>query len=231
MLGIVTAGIAPGLALLSYFYLKDQYGSEPFSIVFKTFISGALLVFPIMFIQYVLDKENVMQGLFYEPFITMGLLEEFFKWFILFYTIYQHVSFDEPYDGIVYGASVSLGFATVENIFYLFANGLEYAVGRALLPVSSHALFGVIMGYYLGKGKFSLESKWKWLWLSLVVPVMLHGSYNYILITLEDWLNLMIPFMIFLWYVGLKKVKKARLMSTKHFEDNLLFEKPFISGK
>lgn len=231
MLGIVAAGIAPGLALLSYFYLKDQYGSEPFSIVFKTFISGALLVFPIMFIQYVLDKENVMQGLFYEPFITMGLLEEFFKWFILFYTIYQHVSFDEPYDGIVYGASVSLGFATVENIFYLFANGLEYALGRALLPVSSHALFGVIMGYYLGKGKFSFESKWKWLWLSLIVPVLLHGSYNYILITLEDWLNLMIPFMIFLWYVGLKKVKKARLMSTKHFEDNLLFEKPFISGK
>src|SRR5690554_3946162 len=118
MLGIVTAGIAPGLALMSYFYLKDQYGSEPFAIVFKTFIFGALLVFPIMFIQYVLKVENVLQGLFYEPFISMGLLEEFFKWFILFYTIYQHVSFDEPYDGIVYGASVSLGFATVENIFY-----------------------------------------------------------------------------------------------------------------
>jgi len=232
MLGIVTAGIAPGLALLSYFYLKDQYGSEPLSIVFKIFVSGALLVFPIMFIQYVLREENVLQGLFFEPYITMGLLEEFFKWFILFYMVYQHVSFDEPYDGVVYGASVSLGFATIENIFYLFANGLEYALGRALLPVSSHALFGVIMGYYFGKSKFSVDSKYKWLWLSLFIPVLLHGSYNYILITLEDWLLLMIPFMIFLWYLGLKKVKKARIMSANHFKkEQLVFEKPFISGK
>jgi protease PrsW len=231
MLGIVTAGIAPGLALMSYFYLKDQYGSEPFAIVFKTFIFGALLVFPIMFIQYVFKVENVLQGIFFEPFISMGLLEEFFKWFILFYTIYQHISFDEPYDGIVYGASVSLGFATIENIFYLFANGLEYAFGRALLPVSSHALFGVIMGYYLGKSKFSSDSKHKWLFLSLLIPFLLHGSYNYILITLEDWLVMMIPFMIFLWYLGLKKVKQARIMSDKHFNQQIICEKPFISGK
>ncbi|WP_053363977.1 glutamic-type intramembrane protease PrsW [Bacillus sp. FJAT-27251] len=231
MLGIVTAGIAPGLALLSYFYLKDQYGSEPFSIVFKTFIAGALLVFPIMFIQYVLDAENVLQGRFFEPYLAIGFLEEFFKWFILYYTVFQHVSFDEPYDGIVYGASVSLGFASVENIFYLFANGLEYAIGRALLPVSSHALFGVIMGYYMGKGKFSEGSSHKWLLLSLLVPFLLHGSYNYILLTLEDWLVLMIPFMVFLWYLGLKKVKKARKLSDQHFENNLIIEKTFISGK
>jgi RsiW-degrading membrane proteinase PrsW (M82 family) len=231
MLGIVTAGIAPGLALLSYFYLKDQYESEPFSIVFKTFIAGALLVFPIMFIQYVLDAENVLQGLFFEPFLASGFLEEFFKWFILYYTVYQHVSFDEPYDGIVYGASVSLGFASIENIFYLFANGLEYAIGRALLPVSSHALFGVIMGYYMGKSKFSAGSPHKWLLLSLFVPFLLHGSYNYILMTSEDWLVPMIPFMIFLWYLGLKKVKKARKLSDQHFESNLMIERTFISGK
>ncbi|TCN23018.1 glutamic-type intramembrane protease PrsW [Mesobacillus foraminis] len=229
MLGIVTAGIAPGLALLSYFYLKDQYDSEPLSIVFRSFIFGSLLVFPIMFIQYVLDAENVVQGVLFKPFLTMGLLEEFFKWFILYFTVLQHTSFDEPYDGIVYGASVSLGFATIENIFYLFANGLEYALGRALLPVSSHALFGVIMGYYLGKSKFAKESKKKWLLLSLLIPFLLHGSYNYILIMLEDWLLPMIPFMIFLWYLGLKKVKKARLLSAHHMQDSHLIKKPFVS--
>ena len=69
------------------------------------------------------------------------------------------MEFDEHYDGIVYGAAVSLGFATVENILYLFANGLESALGRAILPVSSHALFGVIMGYYLGKQSFLKERK------------------------------------------------------------------------
>ncbi|WP_071459990.1 glutamic-type intramembrane protease PrsW [Bacillus massilinigeriensis] len=230
MLGIVAAGIAPGLALLSYFYLRDQYDSEPLSMVFKTFIFGAILVFPIMFIQYVIQTEVGSQSVISQAFWNAGFLEEFFKWFIIYYTVYKHVVFDEPYDGIVYGASVSLGFATVENIFYLFSNGLEFALGRALLPVSSHALFGVIMGYYLGKGKFSEKSKAKWIALALLIPLVLHGLYDYILFTMKDWLALMVPFMIFLWWLGLVKVKKARILSTRHFE-NSLFKSSFISEK
>lgn len=212
MLGILSAGIAPGLALLSYFYLKDEYESEPISFVFRAFIFGALLVFPIMFIQYVLDTENVIQNEFIHAFFSISLLEEFFKWFILMYAVYQHVEFDEPYDGIVYGVAVSLGFATFENIFYLLANGLEYAIGRALLPVSSHALFGVIMGYYLGKGKFSRSSKYKWLCFSLFLPFLFHGIYDYILISFENWLIFILPFMIFLWWLALRKVKMAHAL-------------------
>lgn len=213
MLGILSAGIAPGLALLSYFYLKDEYDSEPISVVFRAFVFGALLVFPIMFIQYVLDVENVVQSELIHAFFSISLLEEFFKWFVLIYTVYQHMDFDEPYDGIVYGAAVSLGFATAENIFYLVAHGLEYAIGRALLPVSSHALFGVIMGYYLGKGKFSTLSRSKWIIFSLLFPFLFHGIYDYILITFENWVMFIIPFMIFLWWLALKKVKNAHALN------------------
>lgn len=218
MLGILSAGIAPGLALLSYFYLKDQYESEPISVVFKTFLFGALLVFPIMFIQYVLHTEHIVHSQITDAFLASGLLEEFFKWFILFYTVYQHTAFDEPYDGIVYGAAVSLGFATAENIFYLFGNGVEYAVARALLPVSSHALFGVIMGFYLGKGKFAIRSKQKWAMFSLVIPILLHGTYDFIILSQKNYIVVLIPFMIFLWWFGLWKVKKARILSTLHME-------------
>lgn len=213
MLGIISAGIAPGLALLSYFYLKDEYESEPISFVFRAFIFGALLVFPIMFIQYVLEAEHVIHSEFVNAFFSISLLEEFFKWFILIYAVYQHVEFDEPYDGIIYGVAVSLGFATVENIFYLFANGLEYAIGRALLPVSSHALFGVIMGYYLGKGKFTKTSKNKWILLSLFLPFLFHGIYDFILISIENWLIYILPFMIFLWWLALRKVKMAHALN------------------
>lgn len=226
MLGILSAGIAPGLALLSYFYLKDQYESEPFSMVFKTFMSGALLVFPIMFIQHVMDTEQLIGSSMISAFLSSGLLEEFFKWFILFYTVYQHVNFDEPYDGIVYGVSISLGFATVENILYLFALGIEHAIGRAFLPVSSHALFGVIMGYYIGKVKFSATSRKKWLILSLFVPFFLHGTYDYILITFKYWPYLMLPFMIFLWWLGMRKVKKARMLSVRQNQDVYNLEPP-----
>ncbi|MEK3853326.1 glutamic-type intramembrane protease PrsW [Cytobacillus sp. FSL H8-0458] len=229
MLGILSAGIAPGLALLSYFYLKDQYESEPISMVFKTFLFGALLVFPIMFIQYVLEVEGVLQSSLADAFLSSSMLEEFFKWFILFYTIYQHITFDEPYDGIVYGASVSLGFATAENIFYLIGLGVEHALGRALLPVSSHALFGVIMGYYIGKGKFSATSTRKWLAFSLLIPFLLHGIYDYILISLKHWIFIMFPFMIFLWWLGLRKVKKARAHSARHMNHQFDIQKTLHS--
>jgi len=216
MLVIITAGFAPGLALLSYFYLKDQHGSEPISIVFKTFLIGSFLVFPLMFIQYVVEAEQLATNDLFRSFLVIGFLEEFFKWFILIYTIYHHVSFDDPYDGIVYGTAVSLGYATVENVLYLIANGVEFAFGRAFLPVSSHALFGVVMGYYLGKGKFGQGNTKRYLFLALLFPSLLHGLYDYILIHKTLWLYLILPFMIFLWWLGLYKVRKARVLSDQH---------------
>lgn len=78
MIAIITAGIAPGLAILSYFYLKDQYEMEPLYMVVRTFIFGALLVFPIMFIEYVLETENVFPSSFYK----LSLLRVYWKSFL-----------------------------------------------------------------------------------------------------------------------------------------------------
>lgn len=226
MLVIVSAGIAPGLALLSFFYLKDQYDQEPVLTVFKAFMFGAILTFPIMFIQYVLSVEEIGTGEIFNSFISASLLEEFFKWFILFFVIYQHADFTEPYDGIVYGASVSLGFATVENILYLLGNGLEFAFGRALLPVSSHALFGVMMGYYLGKAKFNVNGRRQyWLCYSFAAPFLLHGIYDLILHSEETWLYYIVPFMLFLWWIGMRKVKHAHLLTKKYYDALSLEEK------
>lgn len=214
MLSLFSAGIAPGLALISYFYLRDQYEPEPILQVFKVFMLGALLTFPIMFVQYIIEVEGLLSNVFLQSFISAALLEEFFKWFILFLAVYKHATFDELYDGIVYGASISLGFATVENILYLLSFGIEYAIGRALLPVSSHALFGVLMGYYLGKAKFNIKDKQKtWLATSLILPFLLHGIYDSIFFIATKWNYFMVPFMLLLWYFSLKKTKQAHLLS------------------
>lgn len=218
MLMILSAGIAPGLALLSYFYLKDQFDQEPVMNVLKVFLMGMVVTFPIMFIQYVLEEEGIFHSIYGSAFIASSLPEEFFKWFILFFAVYQHASFDEPYDGIVYGASVSLGFATMENILYLAANGVEFALGRALLPVSSHALFGVIMGYYLGKAKFGTDQHIRWLVYSFGVSFFLHGFYNMILLLEKNWIYYIFPFMLFLWWLGLRKVKQAHLLGRKLYQ-------------
>jgi protease PrsW len=212
MLGIISAGVAPALALMSFFYLKDRI-TEPIPLIIRTFIYGCLLVFPIMFIQYAFESDQI-GNIFVQSFFVVAFLEEFFKWFIFLYVIYQHTQFDAHYDGIVYAVSISLGFATIENILYLFVNGIEYALSRAIFPVSSHALFGVIMGYYFGKAKMNQVNKTGNILLALIIPIALHGIYNFILIYVtENWALFVIPFMILLWFFGLHRMKIANASS------------------
>ncbi len=218
MIILLTAAIAPSLALFSYFYLRDQFSQEPSKLLFQSFVYGAVLTFPILFSQYVFKEEQVFSSMLTINILFPSLIEEFFKWLVLLIAIFRHVDFEDPYDGILYGASVSLGFATVENILYLFEFGTDIAFMRALLPVSSHALFGVVMGYYFGKAKFSHEGvEHKWLFLALFIPFALHFLYNSSLNLNDNLLAGAAPFMLFLWWFGLKKVKQAHLLSLSHY--------------
>jgi RsiW-degrading membrane proteinase PrsW (M82 family) len=64
----------------------------------------------------------------------------------------KHV--DEPYDGVVYAAAASLGFAAIENGFVLRAHptgAIWFA--RALLALPSHVFFACLWGYALGRAK------------------------------------------------------------------------------
>ncbi|RLQ92581.1 glutamic-type intramembrane protease PrsW [Planomicrobium sp. Y74] len=218
MIILLTVAIAPSLALFSYFYLRDQFSQEPSKLLFQSFVYGAVLTFPILFLQYVFKEEQVFNNLLATNILFPSLIEEFFKWLVLLIAIFRHVDFEDPYDGILYGASVSLGFATVENILYLLEFGTDIAFIRALLPVSSHALFGVVMGYYFGKAKFSQDGvEHKWLFLALFTPFMLHLLYNSSLSFNNNLLAGAAPFMLFLWWFGLRKVKQAHLMSLSHY--------------
>jgi protease PrsW len=219
MIILLTVAIAPSLALFSYFYLRDQFSNEPSKLLFRCFIYGAILTFPILFIQYVFEAEQVFSHSFTQTVLFSSVMEEFFKWLVLLVAIYNHVDFEDPYDGILYGASVSLGFATVENILYLVEFGLQTAFIRAFLPVSSHALFGVVMGYYLGRAKFTSGKPSKWLSWALFTSMGLHIAYNSLLFFHANWLYGIIPFMLFLWWFGLRKVKQAHLLSLSHYHD------------
>ncbi|UHA76219.1 glutamic-type intramembrane protease PrsW [Paenibacillus sp. 481] len=212
ILPVLTAAIAPGLALLTYFYLKDRYDYEPIHLVIRVFIVGILIVFPIMIIQHGLVMWWGKNPFLFSFIISAGV-EEFIKWFVLFHLIYNHVAFDEHYDGILYAVAVSLGFATIENILYAwfqYTSFFELLI-RALLPVSGHALFGVIMGYYLGKAKFSQGNLTKrYIAFSIVIPIFWHGVYDILLLTVTRyWLWFVIPLMLFLWYFGMSKVRRA----------------------
>lgn len=215
ILPLLTAAIAPGIALLAYFYLKDRYDYEPIHMVIRVFLLGFLIVFPIMIIQhgFVLWWGN--NPYVYSFLISSGV-EEFVKWFVLYHMIYNHVEFDEHYDGILYAVAVSLGFATIENVMYAWLNQTSFSqmLVRALLPVSGHALFGVIMGYYMGKAKFLGGRSRKYLMYSIGLPLFWHGAYDLILMmSTRYWLWFIVPLMLFLWYYGMGKVRRANARS------------------
>ena len=80
--------------------------------------------------------------------------EETFKYLVLTRYSARHRAFDEPMDGIVYGAVASLGFAALENLLYVGSGDLGTAVARAATAVPGHAFTGAIMGYYVGQARF-----------------------------------------------------------------------------
>jgi RsiW-degrading membrane proteinase PrsW (M82 family) len=217
MIAVIGAAIAPGIAILSYFYLRDNLQPEPISMVIRSFIFGVLLVVPVMVLQYIMQTEWGWREGVGATVLTSAVVEEFFKWMVVYFTAYQHVEFDEPYDGIVYAVAVSLGFATLENLFYLIINGLNVAMWRAFLPVSSHALFGVWMGYYLGRAKFSEHTakEYRSLWVSVGLPMFLHALYNVIFLVTEYWIWAIVPYMLLLWWQALKKVQRAHEFGSK----------------
>ncbi|MFD1018510.1 glutamic-type intramembrane protease PrsW [Thalassobacillus hwangdonensis] len=221
MLAILIFATAPVVAIMTFIYLNKKIELEPLPLIFRTFILGMVLVFPLMFIQYAFRTEGVLGSPILESIILAGLLEEFFKWFVFIFVVYKHGAFDHHYDGIIYGVAISLGFATVENIIYLFANGIEYAWGRAIFPVSSHALFGLIMGYYIGKAKFK-DTNQRWcLFLALFVPVGLHSVFDVILSSgMKQWIYIMIPFMILLWLIGIRKLRIANRHQHFHMKSS-----------
>jgi RsiW-degrading membrane proteinase PrsW (M82 family) len=49
--------------------------------------------------------------------------------------------------------------------------------------IPAHALMGVIMGYYVGKAKFSKDNERKLLLKGLLGAIILHGFYDYFLMS------------------------------------------------
>lgn len=188
---LLVGALLPVAVILWYVFKKDAY-PEPPHVVWTTFGLGVLTLVPLMYffglVGWALsDFENPFLYAFGAAFLEAAVPEEFLKWCVLFFYAYRHDAFDEPMDGIVYGVAASLGFAAIENILYVSDGDYELVLIRALTAVPSHAMDGVIMGFYLGIAKALPNQRGEYIFKSLAVPVVLHGLYDYPLMLLDPW--------------------------------------------
>lgn len=221
---LLVIAIAPAIALLTLFYLKDKYEREPIKQVVKVFFWGWFIVIPAIILESLIPSPSVSTDwvtIFLYYLVVVALVEEGLKFMAVLLlpvqkkpriaSIYNSPDFNESYDGITYTVSASLGFATLENIFYVFEHGTGAGILRAILSVPGHALFGVAMGYFIGKAKFSPNGGGKLLLSGLALATVLHGTYDFLLMTEHiGMILLVLPLMIGMWVLGLKQVKSAQ---------------------
>lgn len=204
---LLTLSLSPGLAIVLFIYFRDKYEKEPLRALLMSFGYGVLVLLAAELITELLNTEvklhddNLMEQAF-RAFILVSLLEEALKFSVLRFRLYNHKDFDEPFDGIVYSVMVGMGFATAENIVYVFSGGIDVGIVRMFTAVPAHATFAIIMGYFVGQAKFlkqrtsssfkegsflaKLESKLyskprNLVLAGLLLSVIAHGIYDYFL--------------------------------------------------
>lgn len=178
--------ILPSIVLVLYFIKSDKF-KEPNRIIIITFLFGILITIPAGYLNSLIDKNFATGEIFNDAllsgFFGGGPVEELLKFSVLYFYILKEKAFNEPMDGLVYGILASLGFATLENLQYVFYFDSEFwtaqeiAIFRSYSAIPLHGLCGAIMGFYFGQYAFSANKKY--LGLAIIVPIIFHGSYNF----------------------------------------------------
>ncbi|MCF6464649.1 PrsW family intramembrane metalloprotease [Clostridium sp. Cult2] len=209
--------ITPAIAIIFGIYLSDRHDREPAKLLILTYLLGALAVIPILIVEELFLSFNIFSGILeaaYTAFIVAGLTEEYFKRLVILKVPYKTKYFNEKLDGIVYGVFSAMGFATVENIVYVvyrYANNPHVGLYRGVFSVPAHAVFGITMGYYLSLARFDTDSRRarKNMRRSLYMPILLHGTFNFILMSNVPQLSLLfVPYVIYIWWINQRKLSK-----------------------
>lgn len=217
--------ILPSIALGVMIYKKDIVEKESPGLLFKLFLGGAIgsviltLLLSMVLEPIIPDLEDSNNNFIYlaiNTFFKVALVEEFSKWIFLKKITWKNKEFNYIYDAIVYAVFVALGFATIENIIYVLGSegGISIAILRAILSVPGHAFDGVFMGYYYGLAKQAkindnIKLFKRNMIFSLLIPVVFHFIFDYLLLSENSILLILyLVFIILLYINAFKRINK-----------------------
>lgn len=193
---IFALALLPALFLLIFIYIKDKKEKESFKLLLKCFFMGVLSIIPSLILEFLLEdvllvdvvQAGSISSAFISGFIVAGMTEELFKYLMLKKVTWKRDEFNYMFDGIVYAVFVSLGFAAIENLFYVMDGGTSTAIMRMFTAIPGHTIFGVYMGYYYSHAKKAeiegvTKAYKRYQLRALLVPMMIHGLYDALLMT------------------------------------------------
>ena len=204
-------------------YMEERY-AERTDFVVKAVLWGVAIIIPVAILESGIEamlfgvegKPTSPLGTTTMAFVVAALPEETFKLFALWMVLRKNPYFDEHFDGIVYAVCVGLGFASLENIMYVFGeeDWFSTAIVRALLAVPGHYAFAILMGYYYSLYHFVDHSP-KVAACVLLVPIIAHGAYDAIAMSgmINQYIGGLSFFVLIYFCVKMHKVAKAKVLA------------------
>ncbi|MDP3052700.1 MAG: PrsW family glutamic-type intramembrane protease [bacterium] len=204
----ILLGILPGLIWV-FFYLQEDPHPEPKRLILITFVVGGLMALPVLIFQLLaqdaLTSFNIAKSSII-MIVVLALIEEIFKFTAAFWMTKKNPDFDEPIDAMIYIITAALGFATVENLLIMGnifsgvnAFSLTASLNTAFNAIALrfigatllHTLASGLLGYYWAIGIIK-KSLPKYLGYGLILAVLIHSVFNYLIIKFQS-VNFLIP--------------------------------------
>lgn len=219
-------GLLPSLIWLFYYLRKDLHPEPKKTIIQVFLLGALATVpalFLQIWLSEWLAKYQYLIGLYlpatsvYLPFlfkilkwfVVIALTEEVLKYLVVRLTVYKDGVLDEPLDIMLYMVVSALGFAALENILYLFSpisgvisfdqiikTTIAISFIRFVGATFLHTLCSALLGYFLVKSVSNSKNRLKFTSIGIFLATLLHGLYNFSIITLTAPLNLIIPIII-----------------------------------
>jgi len=215
------AAVVPAIFLMRYIYRMDRVEKEPIGLLTSLLLLGVAAALLSMVPEYLgelllpffVAQDSVAYHILL-AFLVVGAAEEGAKFLLLRRRTWNDGNFDHRFDGVVYAAFLSLGFAAFENLKYVAGYGLGVALPRAFLAIPGHLAFSVYMGAFYGRAKYCEVSGdrngcRRNLWYAYLSAVLLHGFYDACaMIGNLLSMTVFVLFVIVMYLLVIRKVKR-----------------------
>lgn len=202
---IFAVALTPSLLWLWYFWSREHNREEARPLA-RAFFWGMFSFIPAVIAEVGILGVNGHErmatswmGIALLTIFVVGPVEEICKFWATRRALRDEPAFDEPADGIIYAASAALGFAFVENIFYLADLNPVLIVMRSLLAVPGHVLFAAWWGAALGRHHFIPGTPLSSVYRGLLGAALMHGLYDAFAIGSGLWGGALICLLITVW--------------------------------